>query len=599
MCKLHAAMMSKDILAYEFGNFHLNINERLLLRFSQIVHLTPKIFDILLLLVRKKGRLVTKEELMREIWPNCIVEDNNLTVSISALRKALNDQKGQRKYIETIPKRGYRFVADIKEVRKNLKLEAEGEHQAGKDWRQGIQEKEISSIAVLPFGNASDDPNLEYLCDGITESLINSLSQLHSLKVMAHSTVLRYADATVDPLKAAQEGGAMAVLVGTVGYSKDLVIKMELVDASDGSRIWSEQYKRGFNDIVTTHGEIAEELSEKLKLKVSDEERRLLAKQYTVNSEACHCYLKGRYFWNKYTFEGLTKAIEYFQQSIKIDRNYALAYAGLADAYLRISNSYLSPKESLPKARAAAQKAVELDPELSEAHTSLGLLKVYYDHDWEGAEAEYKRAIELNPGASLAHKRYGESLLFMGRFAEALAEYKKALSLEPLSLQINANLGVTLFLMRRYDEAIEQLEKTLELDPDYCPSHFALGCLYVQMGNFDDAIEEMRRACKLVKDSSLPLGFLGYAYAMAGRRDEAKRILRRLRRTPKGRYVSPYSVAIIYIGLEERDLAIKWLEKTYEEQSDWLVWFGVGPELDSLRSDPRFEALMKLVGFNP
>jgi tetratricopeptide (TPR) repeat protein len=291
------------------------------------------------------------------------------------------------------------------------------------------------------------------------------------------------------------------------------------------------------------------------------------------------------------------KGIDYFQQAIEHDPNYALAYAGLADAYHRLSNLYLPPTEAMPKARAAAVKAVEIDDLLAEAHASFGLLKMYYDLDWEGAEREYRRALELNPGHTLSHKRYGEYLMYTRRFNEALEEYKLALKFDPLSLQVNLNLGTALTVMREYDLAIEQLRKTLELDPNYYPSYLVLGFARRDSGDFAAAIEDFKRAWQSSKKAYAILGFLGHGYGVAGRRDEAAQVLQELLEASREKYVSPYGIAITYLGLGEREEALAWLRKTYEDRNDFLVWLNVAPELDVLRSDTRFTALLRRVGF--
>lgn len=588
-------MSCSDMYAYEFGPFHLDVSERLLLRNKQAVPLTAKTFNLLTLLVRERGRLVEKDVLMREIWPNNIVEDSNLTVSMSMLRKALGESRGGREYVETIPKCGYRFVAEVTEISKDVGAagtNGEARNGGGRDGRQ-----KIDSIAVLPLLNTTDDSGLESVSDSITESLINNLSRLTSLKVIAMSRVFRYKGIPADPVKAGRELGVRSVLVGRIEHPGNLTIRLELVDASDGSLIWSERFSRRMPDVLTAQEEIAGDISELLQLKLSGEERKRIAHLYRANTEARCLYLKGRYFLNKCTYEGVQKAVKNFRQAIEADPTYALAYAGLADSYQRISSLYSSPKETLPKAKAAAVRAVEIDGGLSEAHVSLGLLKVHYDNDWPGAEVEFKRALDLNPETSLAHKRFGECLMLTGRFNEALAEYKKALNLNPLSLQANVMLGTNLSLMGQHKRAIGQLEKALELDANYYPARLALGCAHLQARSLNKALSELHLACQLEKNSGWPLGFLGHAYAVAGRTCQAERILRRLQHPAQGQYVSPYSIAIVYLGLGESGAAIEWLEKIFEEQSGWLVQFRVGPELDSLRSDARFKALQRRAGF--
>jgi tetratricopeptide (TPR) repeat protein len=322
-----------------------------------------------------------------------------------------------------------------------------------------------------------------------------------------------------------------------------------------------------------------------------------LAKRYTDDSEAYRLYLKGRYFWNKYTKEGLTKAIEYFNESIGLDPSYSLAYTGLADSYYRLSTAYLPPKEALPKARTAAMKALQIDDTLAEAHASLGLIKMFHDWDWSGAEREYKRAIELDPRSALGYLRYGSYLKLRGRFDEAITSFKRALALDPLSLQANSLLGIALYASRRYDKSVEQYRKTLDMDPNYLPARFGIGLAYTQKGMYDEAIIAFQKAGDLADDLVEALGELGYIYAVSGKISKAHEVLDELKKRSETAYISPYNMAKIYAGLGENDLTFEWLEKAYKERSEWLTWLKVDPKLDSIRSAPRFQNLMQLVGF--
>jgi TolB-like protein/Tfp pilus assembly protein PilF len=473
-------------------------------------------------------------------------------------------------------------------------------------WRIGFREgvdddnnnERVNSLAVLPLENSRADQNLEYFSDGVTESIINILSHLPHLKVMARSTVFRYKGEEVDVREVGRTLGVRAVLTGRVmQVGESIVLNFELVDVIDGSQIWGEQFTHRLSDILTVQEEVARTVTERLQLKLTGEETKLLAKRYTKNTSAYQKYLKGRYFWNKYSEETLRKSIEYFQQAIRIDSDYALAYAGLSDAYFRLSNLYLSPTEALPKARAAALKAVEIDPHLAEAHASLGIVKVYYEHDWSGAEAEYRRAIGINPGSALAHQRYGMYLMMMCRFDEAIIKLKLAQELDPLSLQTGVVLANCWNLMGNHERALEQLRNTLELDPDYHPAHVALGWVYIRMGKIREAIAELKHSFQL-QENNLALGLLGYAYAISGQKKEAGGILKELKNRSLRKYVSPYKMAIIYAGLGEIEDAFKWLDKLFDDHSEWLVMLKVVPELDSLRSTPRFIKLLKRVGFS-
>ncbi len=566
---------------YEFGPFRLDPAARTLLCNGEPVPLKAKVFDLLLTLVQNSGRVIEKSELFKSVWHDAFVEENNLTVSVAALRKALGETPREPRYIETIPKRGYHFIARVRETR------AEGVYRA------------MNSVAVLPLANPSDDPDLAYLSEGITESIINSLSQLPDLRVMARSTVFRYRQPDVDPRAVGLEMGVRAVLVGRVLQFRDkLVVKTELVDVADGSQIWGEQYNRLALNIFAVQEEIAREVSEKLRLKLTSEERLRLSRRYTANTDAYHLYLKGRHFLGRHTKEFSLKALELFKRAIEIDPNYALAYAGIADSYFSLSTVHLPSREALPLARTAAAKAIEIDDELADAHISMGMVKVWYEHDWSGAAKEFEQAIELNPGAALAHQRYATYLAIMGRLDEAMSELKRAQELDPLSLQINVNMGTLLSVMHQYERAIKQLKKTLEIDQDFYPAHYALGCAHIQTGDFDEAIAEFEQVRRVEEDSHIALGYIGHAYAREGKVAEAEAVLRELKELSERQYISPYSIALIYIGLGQKDKTFEWLEKTYEDQNDMLVWIRIAPEVDNLRADPRFRNLMSRVGFH-
>lgn len=595
-------MTSKDIQAYLFGPFRLDVAERRLLRDGRHVTLTAKVFDILLLLVKNSGRLVRKEELMQEIWPDIIVEENNLTVNMSALRKALGKRDNGPEYIETVPRRGYRFISAVEIVRDESDTQREVRYTTSAALEEKVsvreQQQVANSLAVLPLTNASADPNLEYFSDGISESIINSLSRLPQLRVMARNTSFRFRGPDVDAQKVGREMNVRAVLVGRVlRLNGRIVISTELVDVADGAQIWGEQYDRKASDILYVQTEIAKEVSEKLRLKLTEDERKGLAKQPTENIEAYHLYLKGRYFWNKYYMKLVQKGLAYFQQAIDIDPNYALAYAGVADSYYRLSSTQLRPSEAFPRAKAAAIKALELDETLSEANASLGLVKLYYDHDFHGAETNYRRALETNPNASLAHQRYGSYLMYMGRFEESMLEFKLAHELDPLSLQINVNIGSILLLTHKFEEAIKQYQKTLDIDPNYYPARYGLGCVAAAKGDYNEAVAEFEKMHQLEEDNDIALGAMGRAYALAGNKSQAEKIVRALKTIAKRKYVSSYSFALVYMGLGQMDQALKALDKGYEERDDWMVTLNVMLEFESLRSDTRFKELLRRIGF--
>ena len=460
----------------------------------------------------------------------------------------------------------------------------------------GSRSASIDSLAVLPLANASADPATEYLSDGITESIINTLSQLPQLKVMARATVFRYKGREVEIEEVKRDLGVRAVMTGRVlQFGDNLIIKIELVDTADGSQLWGEQYKRKSADIFEVQEEISKEISEKLRIKLTGEEQKLLVKRYTDNTEAYRLYLKGRFALSKMTKEALETAIRHFQQAIDNDPDYALAYAGLADAYYGLSSNHLPPNEAMPKARAAAERALQIDDSLAEAHASLGLVKAFYEWDWTSAEFEYKRAIELNPGYASTHHWYGWYLALMGRLNEAIAEINKASELDPLSLEINTDLGLSFLFARQYDRSIEQFEKAMEMDPNFIWTHFFMGWAYEQKDDFEAAIIEFDKAAKL-DDSPLILAALGHTYVMAGQRDKALKVLEEMTEMSPVRHVSSYHFAIIHAALGHKDEAFEWLEKSYDARSEALVWLKVDPRLDTLRSDPRFIDLQRRVG---
>ena len=459
----------------------------------------------------------------------------------------------------------------------------------------------IGSIAVLPFVNQNHDPDSEYLSDGVTESIINSLTQLPNLKVAARSSVFRYKDKEDDPMAAGKEMGVRAVLTGRIMQRGDsLTISTELLDVRDNKQLWGEQYQRKISDLLAVERDIAQEITGNLRLKLSGLEQSRVVKHYTENPEAYQLYLKGRFYWNRRTEDGARKGIEYFQLAIEKDPGYALAYTGLADCYSILGTSYnvasLSPSEAIPKAKAAATKALEMDDTLAEAHTSLAYIRLNYDWDWAGAEREFKRAIELDPNYANAHHWYSHYLMAMSRTEESLAESKRGLELDQLDPVMNIHLGWHYIYAHQYDLAIEQFRKTLEMDPNYGLTHWYLGQAYALKGMYAEAETELRKAKDLLQQNVAVEADIGYAYAASGKGGEAKKAIDELKQSSKQRYVSSYYIALIYTGLGEKDSAFEWLENAYRERSDLLIYVKVDPRLDSLRSDARFAELVRRVG---
>ncbi len=569
----------RDDTLFQFGTFRLDAGERVLLRDGRLVPLPAKVLSTLLLLVRNNGHVVEKDVLMNEVWPDEYVEEGNLAQHIFILRRALGESNENPKYIETVPRRGYRFVAKM----------IEPEEKA--------DDKGIDSLAVLPFVNAGNDPNMEYLSDGITESVMNSLSHLPQLKVMARSTVFRYKGAGIDPREAGHSLGVRAVMMGIVQQlGTQLVISAELVDVEDGSRIWGEQYHRKPSDIFSLQDELASEISEKLRLRLSGKQREKLTKRFTENREAYEFYLKGRYAWARRSIEDLKKGVEYFRQAIAEDPNYSLAHAGIADCLVLLGLFGAdNPREIMPQAKASAMKAIQLD-ETGEAYASLGQIKLIYDWDWPAAEADFRQAVRLSPTYPTAHQWRGEYLASMGLFDQGLAELRRARDLDPLSLIINTNLGLNFYWARRYDLAIGQLERALELEPNFFRAHLHLGMCYERKLMYREAIAELEKA-RSISENSWTLAGLGQCHASFGARAEAEKFLDQLLELSRRQFVSCATIAVVYAGFVDRvDQVMEWLEKAYEERSGLLIWLKVWPIFDHLRSDARFVRLLRRIG---
>ena len=458
--------------------------------------------------------------------------------------------------------------------------------------------KVIDSLAVLPFGNASGDPEHEYLSDGITGSLINILATLPKLRIMAQSTVARFKSREIDPQAVGRELRVRAVLTGRIMQSGgSLRIGTELVDVATGSQLWGAQYDRKPGDIFVVQDEISGEISEKLRLHLTRAEKKQLTKRHTKNAEAYQLYLKGRHHWNRWTEEGFYKAIEHFQQAIEKDPTYALAYAGLADCYVLLGwNSYLPPKEAFPKGKSAAKAALQLDPALAEAHTAFAALLWLHDWEWDKSQAEFKRSLELGPTYATANHWYAEFAMTVGQHAEAMTRMKMGLNLDPLSLIINVAVGWALYFARRYDEAIEHLRRTIDLDPNYPITYWILGLLLRKTGRFEFAITEGEKAVTLSAGSPLMRAALAHSLGAAGKTKEALQILDELKQLAKQKYVAPYFFAGIHIGLGENERAIEYLEKCCEEHSHWLIYLHIDPSMDALRDNPGFQDLLRRIG---
>jgi TolB-like protein/DNA-binding winged helix-turn-helix (wHTH) protein/Flp pilus assembly protein TadD len=664
---------------YEFGPFRLEIDKRLLFRGDEPIALTPKALEILFVLVENAGITMEKEELIRKVWPDSFVEEGNLTVNISTIRKSLGERPNYHQYIATVPGKGYRFVADVKELfiddveltaeettRAHIIIEREESDEfdiddsapdqsrgatrviAGKALslqpvealaaQQALQARRSArgirsdrraliaalavlviaaggiyyfyfgnrgdSIAVLPFSFTSmnpknlAEPDSEYLSDGITESVINSLSQFPGLRVIARSSVFHYQGKGIDPQQIGRDLGVRTVLIGRIIQRGDnLIIKTELSDVRDNRQIWGEQYERKVSDLLALQKEIASSIVDNLKLRLTGEERNRLAKSHTDNAEAYELYLKGRYHWNRRTVEGFNKAVAFFQRAIEKDTRYALAYTGLADSYMLLSDwGVLPPVEGYSRARDAVLQALNIDYGLAEAHNSLAGIKSVLDWDWAGAENEYRKAIELNPNYPTAFHWYATQLMVMGRLDESLTQIKRAQQLDPLSLGINKDFAVILLSARRYDEALEQCRKTLEIDPTFLVMSTYIAQAYELKQMYPEAIAELQRAYALMPhDSEISYG-LALAYAGAGMRDEAQAVLDRMSQPSSQSQFLPREAALLHARFGENDKAFEVLEQAYANHYFAVTQLNIDPRFDPLRSDPRYTDLLRRLG---
>ena len=461
----------------------------------------------------------------------------------------------------------------------------------------GDQSTRIDSLAVLPLVNVSNDPNTEYLSDGITESIISNLSQVPRLRVMARATVFSFKGKEINPQDVGRQLGVKAVLMGRlIQQGERLIIRTELVKVADGSQLWGAEYDRNLSDVLAVQQEISREISSNLRLKLTGDEQKRLTGHDTNNTEAYRLYLLGLFHWNKFTEGGVKKSIEYFNQALEKDPNYALAYTGLAGSYGVLGQISLPPREAIPKSKAYVEKALALDETLAEAHCALAANNFFYDWDWKGAEQEFKRAIELNPNFAQAHNLYGQYLNTMGRFDEAVVALKRSSELDPLAPLHRQNLGLIYYYARRYDLTVAESKKALELDPNFSFAAVQIGWAYGQQGKYQDAVAELDKARQLPSGFAMATSELGYVYAVSGRKAEAQKLIQELKSRTPGEYIDPYFIAIIYLGLGNREQTFEWLEKAYEARSNYLPWLRVEPKFDVLRCDQRYADMVGRMG---
>ena len=624
--------------SYRFLEFELSEEDFTLSRGSQRIALEPKSLRVLTLLVNRAGHLVDKQELLESVWPNTFVEENTLTRTVGILRRELGDSSRDSKIIETVPTRGYRFIAPVEMLpgqAPNSLPERNGNATAVLQssptvlptdkprtpklrwllpiacliliaitalWfrHHHLQAAPIRSLAVLPLNDLSPGTREEYFADGMTDELITELARIPGLRIVSRTSVMQVKGTQKPLAQIARELNVDAVVEGSVVRSGDRVrITAQLIDTRSDKHLWAQSFEGPLGDVLTLQDDVAREIASQTRTVLTPAARAELSSAKHIDPEAHDAYLKGRYYWNKRTGDGLQQGSIYFQQAIEKDPAYAAAYSGLADCNSGLAwHGFVSPDEALPKAHSAALKAIELDPQSAEAHASLALL---LDHrwDWPGAEAEFKRALQLDSQNANAHHWYGDYLSIKGRHDEALLQARQALELDPLNLMIGTWVALRYYLARRYDLAIEQSRKTLALDPNFAAAHLLLGDSYVQAGLHKQGLAELQLAARLSGGSPLYLAQVAVAQAVAGKQAEALRIVAQLQKTSRERYVSPYGFAQIYAALNNKEQTFKWLNAAYEDHAVWMSYLGVDPVFDCFRKDQRFQDLLLRVGLLP
>jgi len=627
-----------------FGVFELDLRAGELRKRDLRVRLQEQPFQLLAMLLEHPGEVVTREELQKKLWPaDTFVDfDHGLNKAISKIREALSDSAESPRFVETVARRGYRFLAEVKvvdtvpvrspehvtqphptaEVRDRSDL-------AGKlamlkhllpspAWRISASvllllmvslaawklhswnrtSPVIRSLAVLPLESLSSDASQDYFADGMTDELISDLGQISALRVISRTSVMAYKHTRKPLPQIARELNVDGVVEGSVLRSGDQVrITAQLIEAPMDKHVWSQSYQGELRDTLALQNQVAGAIADQIRINLNPREQAALKNVKVVNPQAYESLLKGRYFWNKRTADGLKVALAYFNQAIEEDPKYAQAYSGLADTYALLGDwqyAVMTPKEALPKAKAAAIKALELDSALGEAHNSLAFCLDGFDWDFDSAGKEFRRAIELNPGYATAHHWYAWHLSLLGRYDEAIAEMRKAESLDPLSLIINADLAELLVLAHSYDESIRQSRKTIEMDPNFALAHNQLAQAYLQKHMNDEAVAELQKAVQLSGGSPTVMANLARAYAASGKRSGAIKLLSDLKKRSNSIYSHGSEIAVIYASLGDSDQAMSWLEKSYEERFNPGVL--LRPGFDPLRSDPRFQDLVRRIG---
>jgi len=634
-----------------FGVFELDVRSGELRKQGRKIRLEGQPVHILICLLENPGELVTREELHRRLWPadTYVNFEHGLNAAIKRLRRALDDSADNPRFVETLPRRGYRFLAPIEAFKAAEDVSVVNETPPAKPEPASARHPEVTdvvdrskktvlfdrvrwllaskrsglalllvagivtvwmlrsknspslvirSLAVLPLENLSGDPSQDYFSDGMTDELITELGQISQLRVISRTSVMTYKGARRPLPEIARDLSVDAVVEGTVLRSGDRVrITAQLIQAPADKHLWAQSYEGDVRETLALQRQVARAIAEEIRIELTPHERDVLKSVKSVNSEAYEAYLKGRYFWNKRTGDGLRKAVDYFQQAIEKDPNYSQAYTGLADSFALLGDweyGVLAPSEAYPQAKAAATKALALDSNLGEAHISLAFSLDGFDWDFASAEREFRRGIELNPGYATGHQWYAGHLTLFGKDSEAISEMKKAEDLDPLSLIIGADLAEDLLIAHQYEEAIQRSRKTMDLDPHFPLAHYQLGQAFLQKHRYDEAIAELQKAVAFSGSSTTSTSSLAYAYAVSGRKNQALKILNDLKSQTSEKFSNAPEIALVYLGLDDKDQAMAWLEKGYAERFNPGVL--MRPAFNPLRSDPRFQDLLHRIG---
>jgi TolB-like protein/DNA-binding winged helix-turn-helix (wHTH) protein/Tfp pilus assembly protein PilF len=601
-----------------FGVFEFDLNGLQLYKAGVKIKLQEQPFRVLAFLVQRAGEVVTRDELRQRIWPTDVYGtfDQGLNNAIRKVREALGDSADNPRFVETIAKHGYRFIAPVsKEPRPPTPLRSGHEKKnitlialsilavialvGWSIWRRATRvtpPQDRVVLAVLPFDNLNRDPEQDFFSEGLTEEMIAQLGKLTParLTVISRGSVAKYKGSSLPPKQIGQELHADYLLQGSVRRAADRVrITVQLIQAQDQTDRWAETYDRELKDILSLQDSVTRAVANQIRITLTPEQETKLTNPRSLDPEAYESYLKGRYYWNKRNADALQKATTYFQHAVGRDPRYGAAYSGLADCNSGLAwHGFEAPRDVLPKADAAALKAIEIDPASGEAHASLGLVRLHR-WEWSVAEAEFKRAIELNPHYANAHHWFGDYLSARGRHDEALLEAQQALKLDPLNLMINTWVGLRYYQAREYDRAIEQSQETVDLDGNFAAGHLILGESYIQAGRQKEALAELQQAAKLSGDSPLYVAQVGVAQAKIGNKKEALEIIEQLQKTSAERYVSPYGMAQIYAALNDKEQTFKWLEIAYDGQAVWMSYLAVDPLFDAFHADARFQRLLR------